>query len=45
VGDQELSALLTPAQTAHIGTHTLGVSTPKPGGGVTEGLTFVIDYK
>jgi hypothetical protein len=45
VGDQELQATLSPEQTARIGTHTLGVSTPKPGGGVTEGLTFVIDYK
>jgi Amidohydrolase family len=45
VSDKEMSAHLTSKQTASGGTYLIGVSTPKPGGGVTEGLTFVIDYK
>ena len=45
MSDKEMSAHLTTQQTANGGTYLIGVSTPKPGGGVTEGLTFVIDYK
>ena len=44
VGDQELSARLTPKQTAQPGNYLVGVQTPKPGGGVTPGVAFIIDY-
>lgn len=45
VSDKEMSGKLTPAQTYNGGTYMIGVSTPKPGGGVTEGLNFVVVYK
>lgn len=45
VGDNELDAKLSPAETASPGTYQLGVWTPKPGGGMNEGLTLVINYK
>ena len=44
VGDKELSARLTPKQTAQPGSYLVGVETPKPGGGVTPGIGFIIDY-
>lgn len=43
-GDGELTARLTAAQTTRPGTYLIGVSTPKPGGGIARGLTFIIDY-
>jgi hypothetical protein len=43
-GDGEISGRLTPAQTSRPGSYLISVSTPKPGGGIAEGLTFVIDY-
>jgi Amidohydrolase family/IPT/TIG domain len=45
VSDKEMSARLTPKQTSQWGAYLIGVSTPKPGGGVTEGLGFVVTYK
>ncbi len=45
VSDKEMSARLTPRQTASPGNYLVGVSTPKPGGGVAQGLAIVIDYK
>ncbi len=44
VGDKELSARLTARQTAHPGSYLVGVETPKPGGGVTQGIGFIVDY-
>jgi hypothetical protein len=43
-GDGEISGRLTSAQTSRPGSYRIGVSTPRPGGGTAEGLTFVIDY-
>ena len=43
-GDDEISGRLTSAQTSRPGAYLISVSTPKPGGGTAEGLTFVIDY-
>jgi Amidohydrolase family/IPT/TIG domain len=45
VSDKEMSARLSPKQTSQWGTYLIGVSTPKPGGGETEGLAFVVEYK
>jgi hypothetical protein len=45
ISDKEMSARLTSKQTSHWGTYLIGVSTPKPGGGVTEGLAFVVELK
>jgi imidazolonepropionase-like amidohydrolase len=43
-GDGEISGRLSPAQTARPGSYLVTVSTPIPGGGVAEGVTFVVDY-
>ena len=43
-GDGEISGRLTPAQTSRPGSYRIGISTPKPGGGTADGLTFVVDY-
>lgn len=43
-GDGEISGRLTAAQTSRPGSYLISVSTPKPGGGTAEGLTFVVDY-
>lgn len=40
----ELSVTLTPQQTAEVGTVLMTVQTPKPGGGVSEELPFIVDY-
>jgi hypothetical protein len=40
-----MSAHIAARQTFDGGTYLIGVSTPKPGGGVTEGLNFVVVYK
>ncbi len=45
VGDNELQGRLTEKQTSHPGNYLVGVETPKPGGGVTEGLGFIVDYR
>jgi Amidohydrolase family len=45
VGDNELDGRLTAKETSHPGNYLIGVKTPKPGGGVTEGLGFIIDYR
>jgi hypothetical protein len=45
VGDGELTARLTPKQTARPGSYLVGVETPKPGGGVNPGIGFIVDYK
>jgi hypothetical protein len=45
VSDKEMRAHLTPKQTSDWGTYLIGVSTPRPGGGVTEGLGFVVEFK
>ncbi len=45
VGDGELQAKLTPTETVAPGTYLLGVWTPKPGGGMNDGLTLVVGYK
>jgi hypothetical protein len=44
IGDNELSGHLVSKQTSHPGNYLIGVETPKPGGGVTEGLGFIVDY-
>jgi hypothetical protein len=44
VSATELSAALTQKQTSQVGNILIGVQTPKPGGGVTEGLGFIVDY-
>jgi hypothetical protein len=43
-GDGELSAHFTAGETSHPGNYLVTVSTPKPGGGIAEGIGFVIDY-
>jgi hypothetical protein len=43
-GDGEISGRLTSAQTSRPGSYLIGVTTPKPGGGIAEGLTFIVDY-
>jgi hypothetical protein len=45
VSDKQMSAHIAARQTFDGGTYLIGVSTPKPGGGVTEGLNFVVVYK
>jgi len=45
IGDGELQGRLSVKQTTHPGNYLVGVETPKPGGGTTEGLGFIIDYK
>ena len=45
IGDGELQGRLTATQTTHPGNYLIGVHTPKPGGGTTEGLSFIVDYK
>lgn len=45
VGNDELVGHLTPRYSGEAGNYLVGVFTPKPGGGTTEGLTLVIGYK
>jgi hypothetical protein len=40
----ELSAELAPEETAEPGNFLIQVVSPKPGGGVSGGLGFIIDY-
>ena len=44
-GDSELAGRLRAKQTSRPGNYLIGVETPKPGGGVAEGLGFIVDYK
>jgi hypothetical protein len=43
-GDGEISGRLTAAQTSRPGNYRVGVSTPKPGGGIADELSFVVDF-
>ena len=45
VGDGELNARVPSEETARVGNYQMGVFTPRPGGGTTAGMTFVIEYK
>jgi hypothetical protein len=45
IGDGELQGRLSVTQTTHPGNYLIGVATPKPGGGTTEGLSFIVDYQ
>ena len=45
VGDGELDARLSPEDTGRVGAYPMGVFTPRPGGGTTAGMMFVIEYK
>ena len=45
VGDGELNARVPSEETVRVGNYQMGVFTPRPGGGTTEGMTFVIEYK
>jgi Amidohydrolase family/IPT/TIG domain len=44
VSSTELSAVLAPAQTAEAGNYLIAVLTPKPGGGLSDELGFLVDY-
>ena len=44
VGDGELDARLSPEDTGRVGAYPMGVFTPRPGGGTTAGMMFVIEY-
>jgi hypothetical protein len=44
VGDAEISGRLTAAQTSRPGNYRIAVSTPRPGGGIADDLSFVVDY-
>jgi hypothetical protein len=44
VSPTELSAVLTPRQTSQVGTVLITVRSPKPGGGVSGELEFIVDY-
>jgi hypothetical protein len=41
----ELAATLTPQQTTRVGTYLIQVETPKPGGGSSEPVEFIITFK
>jgi hypothetical protein len=43
-GDAEISGRLTAAQTSRPGNYRIAVSTPRPGGGIADDLSFVVDY-
>ena len=45
VNGSELQITLTPLQTARAGTYSLAVTTPKPGGGSTEPVPFIINFR
>jgi hypothetical protein len=45
VSATELQVTLTPAHTGRPGTYSLVVSTPKPGGGETEPLPFIVNFR
>jgi imidazolonepropionase-like amidohydrolase len=45
VSPTELTAALTPQQTARVGTFLITVDTPKPGGGLSQPVEFMIVFK
>ena len=45
VSSTELAATLAPQQTARVGTFLVTVETPKPGGGSSEPVEFIITFK
>lgn len=45
VSPTELFAVLAPKQTAEAGNYLMAVQTPKPGGGLSEELGFIVDYR
>lgn len=45
VGPTELAAVLTPEHTARVGTFLITVETPKPGGGSSEPVDFIVRFK
>jgi hypothetical protein len=44
VSPTELWAVLSSKQTSEVGNYLVGVQTPKPGGGLSEELGFIVDY-
>jgi hypothetical protein len=44
VSSNELSALLTARQASLVGSFLITVQSPKPGGGVSESLEFIVTY-
>jgi len=44
VSATELAISLTPRQTSEVGTVLITVQSPKPGGGVSEAVAFIVDY-
>ena len=45
VNSSELRATLTKTLTARVGTYLMNVETPKPGGGPSEGVEFLVTFK
>jgi len=45
VSATELAVSLTPQQTSEAGTLLITVQSPKPGGGVSEAVPFIVDYR
>jgi hypothetical protein len=45
ISSTELAATLAPQQTARVGTFLVTVETPKPGGGSSEPVEFIITFK
>src|SRR4030095_5090393 len=45
VSPTEISAILTPETTARVGTFRITVMTPKPGGGTSDPIDFIITFK
>jgi len=45
ISPTELAAPLTPQQTARVGTFLVHVETPKPGGGLSEPVEFIVTFK
>jgi hypothetical protein len=45
VSPTELAAVLTPEHTARVGTFLITVETPKPGGGPSEPVDFIVTFK
>jgi hypothetical protein len=44
VSATELAVSLTPQQTSEVGTVLITVQSPRPGGGVSEAVPFIVDY-
>ena len=45
VSATELAVSLTPQQTSEVGTLLITVQSPKPGGGASEAIPFIVDYR